>query len=164
MFAGGDARIRAVAKSCQAKADVVKADERESGRRALLNLGHTFGHALEACAGYDPDILVHGEGVSIGMVMAHEFSSRLNHCGPEVAEKLEAHLKNVGLPTRVQDIASKDGDNPFSLDAMMAAIAQDKKVVRGDLTFILSSGVGQAFVEKQVPSSLVEAYLGDVLA
>ncbi len=155
VFAGGDARIQAIATSCQAKADVVKADEFEHGSRALLNLGHTFGHALEAAVEYNAERLVHGEGVAIGMVMAHEFSSRMNLCGPEVAKRVAAHLDQVGLPTTIAQIP---GALP-SADQLMKSIAQDKKVLRGALTFILSRGVGQAFVAKDVPSSEVQSYI-----
>ncbi|MFD0915045.1 3-dehydroquinate synthase [Pseudahrensia aquimaris] len=160
VFAGGAARRYAVATSCRAKADVVKADERENGARALLNLGHTFGHALEASVGYDATRLVHGEGVAIGMVLAHEFSHRMNHCGPEAAERVVAHLKDVGLPTRMQDVAGAD----FDPDTLMNAIAQDKKVQRGALTFILTRGIGQSFVSKDVPRDAVAAFLRDKLA
>ena len=155
VFAGGEARIHAIATSCQAKADVVKADELEFGTRALLNLGHTFGHALEAAVEYDTDRLVHGEGVAIGMVMAHEFSARMNHCGPEAAERVVAHLKNVGLPTHLSEIPGETPD----LKQLMNAIAQDKKVERGLLTFILTTGIGHSFVAKDVPVSEVQSYL-----
>src|ERR1700712_920843 len=104
VFAGGPSRIEAIALSCQAKSDVVVADEHENGQRALLNLGHTFGHALEAATEYDSRRLVHGEGVAIGMVLAHQFSSRLNLASPDDAKRVEAHLKAVGLPTRMDDI------------------------------------------------------------
>lgn len=157
---GGPALIEAVAFSCEAKAAVVKADEREQGSRALLNLGHTFGHALEAAMGYDPARLVHGEAVAIGMVLAHEFSCRMNLCGPDVAERLKAHLQKAGLPTVLADIP---GDAP-ALDTLMAAIAQDKKVQRGILTFILSRGIGQAFVARDVPAAEIERFLADKLA
>ncbi|MDD9911273.1 MAG: 3-dehydroquinate synthase [Ahrensia sp.] len=155
VFAGGAARARAVAVSCQAKADVVKADEFEGGQRALLNLGHTFGHALEAAVGYDPQRLVHGEGVAIGMVLAHQFSHHLNHCGPEPAERVIAHLRKVGLPTSIGEIA---GD-AISVETLMAAVAQDKKVKRGALTFILTKGIGEAFVAHDVPSDAVRSFL-----
>ncbi|NKB53165.1 MAG: 3-dehydroquinate synthase [Rhizobiaceae bacterium] len=155
VFAGGPARAHAVALSCQAKADVVKADEFEMGSRALLNLGHTFGHALEASVGYDSQRLVHGEGVAIGMVLAHEFSARMNHCGPEAAERVVAHLKAVGLPTTIDEIPGE----PLQLQQLLSAIAQDKKVQRGALTFILTRGIGQSFVAKDVPASEVEAFL-----
>lgn len=155
VFAGGEARRHAIAQSCRAKAAVVKADELEHGSRALLNLGHTFGHALEAAVEYNSERLVHGEGVAIGMVMAHEFSSRMNHCGPEAAERVIAHLEKVGLPTRIDQIP---GEKP-TLEQLMQAIAQDKKVSRGALTFILTSGIGQSFVSKDVPPDQVQEYL-----
>jgi 3-dehydroquinate synthase len=104
VFSGGPARIRAIATGCQAKADVVAADERETGARALLNLGHTFGHALEAATNYDGSRLVHGEGVAIGMVLAHEFSARMNLASPDDAARVQRHLSEVGLPTRMSDI------------------------------------------------------------
>ena len=155
VFAGGAARVEAIATSCQAKANVVAADERENGRRALLNLGHTFGHALEAATGYDSRRLVHGEGVSIGMVLAHQFSSRLNLASPDDAARVEAHLKAVGLPTRMNDI---EGELPPP-DMLMEAIAQDKKVKGGKLTFILTHGIGQSFVADDVPTSEVLSFL-----
>ena len=155
VFAGGDARIEAIAISCQAKADVVAADERENGQRALLNLGHTFGHALEAATQYDGTRLVHGEGVAIGMVLAHQFSARMNLASPDDARRVETHLKTVGLPTRMDDIP---GTLP-PVDKLMDAIAQDKKVSGGKLTFILTRGIGQSFVADDVPGSEVTAFL-----
>lgn len=155
VFAGGPARIEAIAVSCQAKADVVAADERENGLRALLNLGHTFGHALEAATEYDSTRLVHGEGVAIGMVLAHEFSARMNLASPDDARRVEAHLKAVGLPTRMADIP---GSLPPA-ERLMDAIAQDKKVKGGKLTFILTRGIGQSFVADDVPASEVLSFL-----
>jgi 3-dehydroquinate synthase len=155
VFTGGSARIEAIAASCQAKADVVVADERENGQRALLNLGHTFGHALEAATAYDSSRLVHGEGVSIGMVLAHEFSARMNLASPDDARRVERHLKEVGLPTRMSDIP---GDLPPA-ETLMDAIAQDKKVKGGKLTFILTRGIGQSFVADDVPASEVISFL-----
>ncbi|HBF29448.1 3-dehydroquinate synthase [Rhizobium sp.] len=160
VFAGGAARTEAIALSCQAKADVVVADERENGRRALLNLGHTFGHALEAATQYDSSRLVHGEGVSIGMVLAHEFSARLNLASPDDAKRVEKHLKEVGLPTRMSEIP---GELPPA-EVLMQAIAQDKKVKGGRLTFILTHGIGQSFVADDVPSSEVLSFLDEKLA
>jgi 3-dehydroquinate synthase len=157
VFAGGEARIEAIALSCQAKADVVVADERENGRRALLNLGHTFGHALEAATAYDGRRLVHGEGVSIGMVLAHRFSARMNLASPDVAARVEAHLRTVGLPTRMSEIP---GQLPPA-EVLMDAIAQDKKVKGGKLTFILTRGLGQAFVADDVPTSAVLSFLSE---
>ncbi|MDR9807982.1 3-dehydroquinate synthase [Rhizobium hidalgonense] len=155
VFAGGSARIEAIAASCQAKADVVVADERENGQRALLNLGHTFGHALEAATAYDSSRLVHGEGVSIGMVLAHEFSARMNLASPDDARRVERHLKEVGLPTRMAEIP---GELPPA-ETLMDAIAQDKKVKSGKLTFILTRGIGQSFVADDVPASEVISFL-----
>ncbi|MGO7971320.1 3-dehydroquinate synthase [Rhizobium ruizarguesonis] len=155
VFTGGSARIEAIAASCQAKADVVVADERENGPRALLNLGHTFGHALEAATAYDSSRLVHGEGVSIGMVLAHEFSARMNLASPDDARRVERHLKEVGLPTRMSDIP---GDLPPA-EMLMDAIAQDKKVKSGKLTFILTRGIGQSFVADDVPASEAISFL-----
>jgi len=155
VFAGGAARIEAIATSCQAKADVVVADERETGQRALLNLGHTFGHALEAATAYDSARLVHGEGVSIGMVLAHEFSARMNLASPDAARRVESHLKAVGLPTRMSEIP---GALPPA-EVLMDAIAQDKKVKGGKLTFILTRGIGQSFVADDVPASEVLSFL-----
>ncbi|MBY3186285.1 3-dehydroquinate synthase [Rhizobium sp. 25PS6] len=155
VFTGGSARIEAIAASCQAKADVVVADERENGQRALLNLGHTFGHALEAATAYDSSRLVHGEGVSIGMVLAHEFSARMNLASTDDARRVERHLKEVGLPTRMSDIP---GDLPPA-ETLMDAIAQDKKVKSGKLTFILTRGIGQSFVADDVPASEVISFL-----
>jgi len=155
VFAGGAARIEAIATSCQAKSDVVVADERETGQRALLNLGHTFGHALEAATAYDSARLVHGEGVSIGMVLAHEFSARMNLASTDDARRVETHLKAVGLPTRMSEIP---GALPPA-EMLMDTIAQDKKVKGGKLTFILTRGIGQSFVADDVPASEVLSFL-----
>ncbi|WP_431461098.1 3-dehydroquinate synthase family protein, partial [Klebsiella pneumoniae] len=132
VFAGGDARIEAIAEACRAKADVVARDEFETGDRALLNLGHTFGHALEAATAYDSERLVHGEGVAIGMALAHRFSARLNLASPDDAARVESHLRAVGLPWRLADIP---GDLPGA-EKLFDYITQDKKVSRGALTFI----------------------------
>ncbi|UXM95676.1 3-dehydroquinate synthase [Bartonella sp. HY329] len=160
VFAGGSERVSAIARSCQSKADVVARDERESGERALLNLGHTFGHALETATHYDSSRLVHGEGVAIGMVLAYEFSAKLNLCAPEVALRVRAHLKEVGLPTDLGDVA---GGLPDA-ETLMGFIAQDKKVERGALTFILTRGLGQSFVAKNIATSDVLAFLQEKLA
>ncbi len=155
VFAGGPARTRAIAESCRAKAEVVARDEFETGDRALLNLGHTFGHALEAAVGYDGARLVHGEGVAIGMVLAHRFSARLNQCSPDDAARVERHLSAVGLATRMADIPGALPD----AERLLSYIAQDKKVTRGALTFILTHGIGQSFVAKDVPASEVLSFL-----
>jgi 3-dehydroquinate synthase len=159
VFAGGPERDEAVARSCQAKADVVAADELESGRRALLNLGHTFGHALESAVAYETIRLVHGEGVSIGMMLAHEFSERLGLIDGAVVERVEKHLSDVGLPIRMSEIP---GQLPPA-ETLMDIIAQDKKVSRGQLTFILSRGVGDSFVEKGVEPETVRTFLEEKL-
>jgi 3-dehydroquinate synthase len=155
VFSGGPARTEAIAQSCRAKADVVARDEFETGDRALLNLGHTFGHALEAATGYESARLVHGEGVAIGMALAHRFSARMNLASLDDAERVEAHLRAVGLPWRIADIPGSLPD----ADRLLAYIAQDKKVSRGALTFILTRGIGKSFIAKDVPSSEVLAFL-----
>ncbi len=154
IFAGGPARAEAVARACAAKTRFVIADEKETGVRALLNLGHTFGHALESATGYS-DRLLHGEGVSIGMVLAHGFSAKLGLAPSQDTGRVAAHLAAAGLPTKLGDIP---GNLPPT-DVLMDAIAQDKKVVRGTLTFILTRGIGQAFIERNVDAALVRDYL-----
>lgn len=160
IFAGGPARTEAIAASCQAKADVVARDEFETGDRALLNLGHTFGHALESATGYDSARLVHGEGVAIGMALAHRFSARLNQASYDDASRVEAHLRTVGLPMTLSDVP---GGLPDA-ETLLGYIQQDKKVQRGALTFILTRGIGQSFIAKDVPASEVLAFLTDALA
>lgn len=155
VFAGGPARTQAIALSCEAKAAVVAADEHEGGVRALLNLGHTFGHALEKFAAYDTARLVHGEGVAIGMALAHRFSAAQGLCSESDVARVDAHLKACGLPTRIQDIP---GEAP-SVEALMQAIGQDKKVARGKLTFILTKGIGRAFIARDVDAALVANFL-----
>jgi len=164
VFAGGKAsgsgaREHAIAVSCRAKAAIVARDERETGDRALLNLGHTFGHALEAACGFS-DRLLHGEAVAAGMALAFEFSARLGLLPPAEAERAIRHLAGVGLPTRPKDIA---GGLPDA-DALMALMAQDKKVKRGALTFILVRGIGAAFVERGVDAVQVRGFLSEKLA
>ena len=154
-FAGGPARAEAIAVSCAAKARAVAADETEQGERALLNLGHTFGHALERLTGYDSARLVHGEGVAIGMVSAFRFSRDLGLCSGQDATRAEAHLKAVGLPTRMRDIPGFDART----EDLLAAMRQDKKVERGRLTFILARGIGQSFVARDVDEASVSAFL-----
>ncbi|MFD1793450.1 3-dehydroquinate synthase [Ochrobactrum teleogrylli] len=160
VFAGGTARAQAIAESCRSKAAVVARDERETGDRALLNLGHTFGHALETATGYDSSRLVHGEGVAIGMALAHRFSVKMNLAGVEAAERVEAHLKAVGLPTSLDEVP---GGLPPA-EKLMDYIAQDKKVARGALTFILTHGIGQSFIAKDVPPAAVLEFLKERLA
>ncbi|MFG1397803.1 3-dehydroquinate synthase [Roseixanthobacter pseudopolyaromaticivorans] len=154
VLAGGDARVEAVAASCAAKAAIVARDEKETGDRALLNLGHTFGHALEAGAGFS-NRLLHGEAVSIGMALAFAFSARLGLCNGQDVVRATRHLEALGLPTRIADVP---GDLPDT-DGLMMLIAQDKKVSRGALTFILVRGIGEAFIAKDVDGAEVRAFL-----
>jgi 3-dehydroquinate synthase len=158
-FVEGPDRIRAIAASCRAKAAVVARDEFETGDRALLNLGHTFGHALEADVAYDGTRLIHGEGVAIGMAMAFRFSARLGLAPAADAERVERHLSAVGLPTRVAEIPGEVGD----AETLFGHMLQDKKVLRGRLTFILARGVGQSFVARDVASDDVLHFLRDEL-
>jgi len=160
VFGGGPARAEAIAISCAAKASVVVADETEQGERALLNLGHTFGHALENLTHYDPARLVHGDGVAIGMVSAFRFSRDLGVCSGQDAARVEAHLRAVGLPTRMRDIPGFDA----SPGDVLAAMRQDKKVERGRLTFILARGIGESFVARDVDEASVSAFLARELA
>ncbi|MGJ0535235.1 3-dehydroquinate synthase [Methylocystis sp.] len=152
-------QICAVAVSCETKATIVARDETEQGERALLNLGHTFGHAFERLTGYDSARLVHGEGVAIGMACAARFSARRGLCAEAAAERVERHLKGVGLPTKIHDIPGWRDDAQAILDAMY----QDKKVERGALTFILLRGIGQAFIAKSVDANEVLGFLKDEL-
>jgi 3-dehydroquinate synthase len=154
IFAGGPARAEAIAHACSAKTRFVLADEKETGVRALLNLGHTFGHALEQATGYSGRLL-HGEGVAIGMVLAHGFSARLGLADGQDTGRIAGHLMAAGLPTRLADIP---GELPPT-DVLMGAIAQDKKVVRGTLTFILTRGIGKAFIERNVDAAAVAEFL-----
>jgi len=151
------AQVRAVAVSCKAKAKIVEADEREGGLRALLNLGHTFGHALEVEAGFG-HILNHGEAVSIGMVMAFDLSVRLDHCQPNDLMRVRSHLLSHGLPV------SPPRNVPFAPHALIQRMQGDKKAERGRLTFILAHGIGSTFVARDVPASIVETALAHALA
>jgi 3-dehydroquinate synthase len=159
VFAGGPAREQAIAVSCRAKAAIVARDERETGDRALLNLGHTFGHAFEAAAGFTGRLL-HGEAISLGMVLAFEFSARRGLLPAAEAGRVARHLAAVGLPTHVSMIAGPVPD----ADQLMNLIAQDKKVQRGRLTFILARAIGQAFVAPDVDAAEVRAFLVEKLA
>ena len=138
-------------------------DERETGERALLNLGHTFGHALEAATGFS-DRLFHGEGVSVCMVLAAEFSAQLGMISPDDAARVERHLASVGLPTHLQDIAGFAQEGLADADALMSLMAQDKKVKRGKLTFILLVAVGRAAIVPDVEPSLVRDFIARKLA
>jgi 3-dehydroquinate synthase len=159
-MAKGDkaARLRAVTRSVEMKAGIVERDETEEGERALLNLGHTFCHALEKATGYS-DRLLHGEGVAIGCALAFELSQRLGLCSQEAPSRVRAHLKAMGMKT---DLADIPGDLPGP-EALLGLMAQDKKVVDGRLRFILARGIGQAFVADDVPPDLVTRLLAEAL-
>ncbi|HTC85032.1 MAG TPA: 3-dehydroquinate synthase [Rhizomicrobium sp.] len=153
---GGEesAMVQAVAHSCRMKADIVARDERETGERALLNLGHTFAHALEAATGFS-DRLVHGEAVAIGMALAFQLSTRLGFCPGQDSERFVRHLKAVGLPSTIADIP---GARPGAGE-LIRHMAHDKKVTDGKLTFILVHGLGRAFVTRDVPLEAVKSVL-----
>lgn len=160
VFVSGAEQIRAISTSCQAKAKIVARDETEQGERALLNLGHTFGHAFERLTDYDASRLVHGEGVAVGMACAMRFSTRLGLCGGQDSERAARHLASVGLPTHIRDIPGWRGDANAILDAM----SQDKKVERGALAFILSRGIGAAFIAKSVEVGALREFLDHEIA
>jgi 3-dehydroquinate synthase len=155
VFAGGQERDEAVAQSCRAKAAVVVRDEHENGDRALLNLGHTFGHALEKITAYDSTRLVHGEGVAVGLALAFRFSASLGLCPPADAERVEAHLKATGLPTHLSQVPGGCG----TVDELLDAMAQDKKVKGGALTFILARGIGESFIAPSIGADEVRRFL-----
>ena len=149
----------AVYRSVEMKARIVERDETETGDRMLLNLGHTFGHALEAFTGYS-DRLLHGEGVAIGMCLAFRLSEDLGFVVPQTAARVAGHLKAVGLPTLVSDIP---GDQPDAA-TMVRLMGQDKKIADGRLTFILARAIGDSFVTRDVDEARVEQFLNSVLA
>jgi len=153
-----DKRIMAVKRSCQMKADIVARDEKEHGDRALLNLGHTFCHALEAATGYS-DRLLHGEGVAIGCALAFETSMRLGLCSQEAPSRVRAHLRAMGMKVDLSDIA---GDLPDA-DGLLALMAQDKKVQSGKLAFIMARSIGDSFVDRDVDMNVVKSVLQDAL-
>jgi shikimate kinase/3-dehydroquinate synthase len=159
VFAHGPELTEAIRKSCASKAAVVARDETEQGDRALLNLGHTFGHALESLTHFDSARLVHGEGVAIGIACAMRFSARLGHASPSDAARVEAHLRETGLPSRITDIAGWNA----GADEMLDAMYQDKKVSRGALTFILARGIGKSFIARGVPGENVREFLKEEL-
>ena len=152
-----EALTHAIGVSCQTKADVVALDEREGGQRALLNLGHTFGHALEAFGGYS-DRLLHGEAIAIGMSLAFRYSERTGVCGEGTSAEVEEFFRIVGLPTLISDIPGPDKP---SLDDLIDWMMQDKKVERGALTLILARSIGDAFVSRDVPVSDVRTFLSE---
>lgn len=148
------ARIRAVMTSCAAKAALVVQDERESGPRALLNLGHTFGHALEAETGYGVRLL-HGEGVSIGMCLAFELAAKLGLAPGQDAQRVTGHLGAMGMPVRISDIAG----GKLNPDHLLAHMAQDKKVAAGKINFVLPRRIGECFITGEVDINAVRQVL-----
>ena len=157
--AAGPERRRAVLKSCTAKAAIVAADEREAGRRALLNLGHTFGHALEAAAGFGPGLL-HGEAVAIGMAMAFALAAHLGLCPAGDARRATAHLAAMGLPVHPTGRALPTPD----ADLLLAHMARDKKVVDGRIALVLPRAIGDVFLTRQVAPDRLRAWLAHMLA
>ncbi|MEN9873480.1 MAG: hypothetical protein RL186_377 [Pseudomonadota bacterium] len=155
-IAGDKAHLAfAIAKSVSAKARIVAQDEREGGVRALLNLGHSFGHAFEACAGFDESILRHGEAVACGMAMAHRFSARLGLCPMADVDKVEKALQSLGLCAHPAHLPG----GPWDGAALFEAMTHDKKNENGQLTLILTRGIGLAFVQKRVDEALLRAFL-----
>ena len=159
-LAAGDTALRreAVRRSVAMKADIVARDETEQGERALLNLGHTFCHALEAATGYG-ERLLHGEGVAIGCALAFEVSARAGLCPQEAPSRLVAHLRAMGMKAGLADIPGPLPD----ADALMALMAQDKKVRAGRMRYVLARDIGQAFVQEDPDPSLIRAVLEDAL-
>ena len=155
----GDAREYAVRKSCAAKAAIVSGDETEQGARALLNLGHTFAHALEARARYS-GALLHGEAVAVGLVLAFELSAELGICPPGDAARVRDHLQAVGLPATLADLDAELG----TAEDLLTAMKRDKKVRAGKLTFILARGIGEAFITADVDASSLDRLLTGAFA
>jgi len=152
------ALVHMVAHACRMKAGIVARDEREDGERALLNLGHTFGHALEAATGYSQRLL-HGEGVAIGMVLAFKLASRLGLSPDSDAQRIERHFSQVGLSTKIADIPP-----PLpAVDEIIGHMLHDKKVKSGQLNFILARGIGSAFVCGKVDLATVRQTLAETL-
>ncbi len=149
----------AIKAAVQAKANIVAQDEREGGVRALLNLGHTFGHAFEACVGFDENVLRHGEAVACGMAMAHRFSAHLGLCPKEDARQVEDALDGAGLAAFPSDLPG----GPWDVDTIFDAMTHDKKNEDGNLTLILTKGIGEAFVQKRVDGDKVRAFLAQDL-
>jgi 3-dehydroquinate synthase len=152
----GDAALRqeAVLRSCAAKAAIVALDERESGKRALLNFGHTFGHALEALTGFGKSLL-HGEAVALGMQLAFDLSARLGFCPLAAAQRVRRHLSALGLPTALAAIPAA------TPDGLIAAMRKDKKVSDGRLTLVLARDIGEAFLCRDVVPATLAAFLAD---
>jgi len=154
-----NARQHAVSFSCKTKADIVSKDEREGNVRALLNLGHTFGHALEKETSYGKKLL-HGEAVSIGMSMAFELSHRLGFCSATDAKRVKDHIASIGLPNSLKNLKNFD----WHTDRLLTHMAHDKKTLNGKINFILAKGIGEAFICDTVPRKEVLAVLEDAIA
>ena len=152
-----DHLVYAIGTSCRMKAEIVSRDEREAGDRALLNLGHTFGHAIEAWAGYSGAVL-HGEAVALGMALAGQFSFGQGYCGSETPARLKAHLSECGLPVSFADLRKQMGRAP-TLDELLSFMEQDKKVKDGEMTLVLLRGIGDAFIARNVARSDIRAFL-----
>lgn len=144
-----DALKYIIARSCKAKADIVASDEKEGGARALLNLGHTFGHAIEQQLEYDGRV-VHGEAVAIGMVFAFMLSNKLGLCSKDDVEAVKNHLKKAGLPVSPLDLQKE-----WDAEELMAAMQKDKKVSDGKMVFILVKGIGKSFIQKDIDSKII---------
>jgi 3-dehydroquinate synthase len=149
------ALTHAIAVAVQGKATIVARDETEAGDRMLLNLGHTFGHALEAWAGFS-DRLLHGEAIAAGICLAFRLSEQLGLVGDNSVARVEAHFSSIGLPTRISDIPG--GQRPEAA-ALLEIMGQDKKVRAGKLTLILVRGIGEAFITRDVTSQTVSTFL-----
>jgi 3-dehydroquinate synthase len=149
------ATIHAIKTSCAAKAAIVARDERESGERALLNLGHSFGHALEALTGFG-ERLYHGEAVALGSALAFRFSAALGLCASDEAARVISHFATVGLPTNIMAI---DPEGSITAEAMLGAMMQDKKMHGGHLTLILARAIGDSFMDHDVDMTALKEFL-----
>ena len=158
------ARTHAVLVSSAAKAKIVAQDEKESGARGLLNLGHTFGHALEAEAGYNGSLL-HGEAISIGMVMAHDLSAELGLCSEMDAQTVRDHFEKIGLPVSTDYVSSNAlGGKKLEVSRLMDHMSRDKKVSNGRLTFVMTKGIGQAYLDNAVDMAVVSDFMKRFIA
>jgi 3-dehydroquinate synthase len=152
-----------VVTSCAAKARIVARDERETGERALLNLGHTFGHAIEVEAGFDGR-LVHGEAVAVGMVLAFALSARLGHCSEDDCARMRRHIDAMGLPVTIAQALGANAAPEVTAEILIGHMAQDKKVQDGKVTFVLARAIGDAFLSRDVPGDALGAVISDSLA
>lgn len=160
IFNRGPELNEAIRASCQSKANIVARDETEQAERALLNLGHTFAHALEVLLHYNSAVLVHGEAVAIGLACAARFSTKLGYMSGQDTSRIVAHIRDSGLKTKITEI---DGASEISAGDILAAMYQDKKVNKGALTFILMRGIGQSFIARGIDEAQVLDFLNDEL-